>query len=99
MRSRQGEARARARAVSFVAADLAREPHEPEPRGWYGAPVGWFDAAGDGELAIAIRSGLLDGRQALLFAGGGIVASSDPELELDETRTKLRALLGALGAT
>jgi isochorismate synthase len=73
--------------------------HEPEPRGWYAAPIGWFDAAGDGELTIAIRSGLVSGRTALLFAGGGIVRDSDAELELDETRVKLRALLGALGAT
>jgi len=71
---------------------------EPEPRGWYGAPVGWFDAAGDGELMVAIRSGLLDGRRALLYAGAGIVRESDADLELDETRVKLRALLGALGA-
>lgn len=78
-------------ALSWIAAN------EPEPRGWYASPVGWFDAAGDGELAIAIRSGLIDGRHALLFAGGGIVSGSDPDAELDETRIKLRALLGALG--
>ncbi|MCB9563377.1 MAG: isochorismate synthase [Kofleriaceae bacterium] len=72
---------------------------EPEARGWYAAPVGWFDADGDGELVVAIRSGVLDGRHALLYAGGGIVAASDPDAELDETRVKLRALLGALGAT
>ena len=71
---------------------------EPEPRGWYAAPVGWFDAAGDGELVVAIRSGVLAGRTALLYVGAGIVRDSDPELELDETRVKLRALLGALGA-
>jgi len=82
-----------ATALAWIAAN------EPEPRGWYGAPVGWFDGNGDGELAIAIRSGLLDGRHALLYAGGGIVAGSDPDLELDETRIKLRALLGALGVT
>lgn len=71
--------------------------HEPTPRGWYAAPVGWFDLAGDGELAVAIRSGLLVGRQAHLWAGAGIVAGSDPERELAETEVKLRAMLGALG--
>ena len=87
-------------AVGGVPTDVALAwiaANEPEPRGWYASPVGWFDAAGDGELAIAIRSGLIDGRHALLFAGGGIVRDSDPDAELDETRIKLRALLGALG--
>jgi menaquinone-specific isochorismate synthase len=71
--------------------------HEPDPRGWYAGPVGWFDASGDGELAVAIRSGLLRGRQAHLFAGAGIVRDSDPDAELAETRLKLRALSAALG--
>jgi salicylate biosynthesis isochorismate synthase len=69
-----------------------------EPRGWYAAPVGWFDAAGDGELNVAIRSGVIDGATALLYAGCGIVADSDPDAELDESRIKLRPMLGALGA-
>jgi salicylate biosynthesis isochorismate synthase len=88
-------------AVGGVPTQLALDwiaAREPEPRGWYGAPVGWFDAAGDGELVVAIRSGLLDGRHALLYAGAGIVRDSDVELEFDKTRVKLRALLGALGA-
>lgn len=71
--------------------------HEPDPRGWYAGPVGWFDAAGDGELAVAIRSGLLHGRQAHLYSGAGIVRDSDPDAELAETRLKLRALSAALG--
>ena len=71
---------------------------EEEPRGWYAAPVGWFDAAGDGEFAVAIRSALLRGRRADLYAGAGIVADSDPEVEYAEIGWKQRALLGALGA-
>ena len=71
--------------------------HEVVPRGWYAAPVGWFDLDGNGELAVAIRSGLLTGERAHLWAGAGIVAGSDPDRELAETDLKLRAMLGALG--
>jgi menaquinone-specific isochorismate synthase len=70
---------------------------EVAPRGWYAAPVGWFDLQGNGELAVAIRSGLLAGERAHLWAGAGIVAGSDPDRELAETDLKLRAMLGALG--
>jgi isochorismate synthase len=70
---------------------------EVAPRGWYAAPVGWFDLQGNGELAVAIRSGLLVGERAHLWAGAGIVAGSDPDRELAETDLKLRAMLGALG--
>lgn len=72
---------------------------EVVPRGWYAAPVGWFDLEGNGELAVAIRSGLLAGERAHLWAGAGIVAGSDPERELAETDLKLRAMLGALGVS
>lgn len=71
--------------------------HEREPRGWYAAPVGWFDRAGDGELAVGIRSGLFDSAEAHLWAGAGIVGASEPTRELHETTVKLRALRGALG--
>lgn len=67
-------------------------------RGWYGAPVGWVDARGQGEFAVAIRSALVGRYEASLFAGAGIVAASDPEREERETNIKLRAMLGALGA-
>lgn len=70
---------------------------EVVPRGWYASPVGWFDLDGNGELAVAIRSGLLAGARAHLWAGAGIVAGSDPDRELAETDLKLRAMLGALG--
>lgn len=71
--------------------------HEPAARGWYASPVGWFDLDGNGELAVAIRSGVLAGNRAHLWAGAGIVAGSDPARELAETDSKLRAMLGALG--
>jgi menaquinone-specific isochorismate synthase len=66
-------------------------------RGRYAAPVGWTDAAGDGEWGIALRCAELAGARARLFAGVGIVAESLPEAELEETRLKLRAMQAALG--
>jgi isochorismate synthase len=62
-------------------------------RGWYAGPVGWMDAAEDGEFCVALRSALLRDRIAHLFAGAGIVADSDPAAELAETELKLGALL------
>jgi salicylate biosynthesis isochorismate synthase len=67
-------------------------------RGWYTGAVGWMDARCDGELAIAIRCGLLCPEGARLFAGNGMMPASDPDSELRETETKLRVLLGALGS-
>ena len=65
-------------------------------RGRYAGPVGWFDSAGDGEWAIALRCAQLKDTGARLFAGAGIVAGSLPEEELAETRLKLRAMTNAL---
>lgn len=65
-------------------------------RGAYAGPVGWVDADGDGEWAIALRCALLDGEHATLYAGAGIVADSDPSSEADETDRKFRAFLDAL---
>jgi isochorismate synthase len=62
-------------------------------RGWYAGPVGWMDAAEDGEFCVALRSALLRDRTAHLFAGAGIVADSEPAAELAETELKLEALL------
>lgn len=73
--------------------------NETVPRGWYASPVGWFDLAGNGELVVAIRSCVLAGDRAHLWAGAGIVAGSDPDRELAETDLKLRAMLGALGVS
>jgi len=69
---------------------------EPFERGRYAGPVGWVDADGDGEWAIALRCAELRGDRAILYAGAGIVAGSDPEKELDETERKFRAFLDAL---
>ena len=57
-------------------------------RGRYAGPVGWIDAAGDGEWGIALRSAKVDGKTVRLFAGCGIVADSDPEAELAEAQAK-----------
>lgn len=71
--------------------------HEPDERGWYSGPIGWFDRVGDGEFCVALRSGLLQGTRAHLYVGAGIVAASDPSAEYAETRLKLASLLHALG--
>jgi len=65
-------------------------------RGWYAAPVGWFDGDGDGEFAIGIRSGVAAGRRVTLFAGNGIVADSDPAEEWAEIAPKFRPVLDEL---
>ncbi len=88
-------------AVGGVPTDTAMRwirEHEPAGRGWYAAPIGWFDAAGDGDFAVALRSCVLRGREAFLYAGAGIVRDSDPDLEYTETELKKQALLTALGA-
>ncbi|KNY06055.1 isochorismate synthase [Microbacterium sp. GCS4] len=73
---------------------------EPFDRGRYAGPVGWVDAAGNGEWAIALRcaqfSPVADGIAVTAYAGAGIVAGSDPESELLETRVKFRPLVDAL---
>jgi salicylate biosynthesis isochorismate synthase len=65
-------------------------------RGWYSGPVGWADAAGDGEFCVALRCALLRGNVAHCYAGNGIVRDSDPAAELAETEIKLAALLPLL---
>jgi len=64
----------------------------------YAGPVGWFDARGDGEFGIALRCGLVDRDAGTVraFAGCGIVAGSDPERELAESRAKLIPMKSAL---
>ncbi|MDV2582133.1 isochorismate synthase [Alkalibacillus haloalkaliphilus] len=71
--------------------------NEPLERGWYAAPIGWVDENLNGEFAVAIRSALLTGHKARLFAGCGIVSDSDPKAEYDETNLKFSPMLGALG--
>jgi salicylate biosynthesis isochorismate synthase/menaquinone-specific isochorismate synthase len=65
-------------------------------RGWYSGPVGWTDAAGDGEFCVALRCALLNANVARCYAGNGIVRDSDPAAELAETEVKLQALLPLL---
>ena len=67
-------------------------------RGRYGGAVGWVDARGNGTWAVAIRCAEFsqDRRQARLFAGGGIVADSEPLAELAETQAKFQAMLSAI---
>ncbi|MEN9802264.1 MAG: hypothetical protein RLZ37_1389 [Actinomycetota bacterium] len=71
---------------------------EGRDRGSYGGAVGWVDAFGNGTWAVAIRCAFLseDRTRAQLFAGGGIVAESDPDAELAETQAKFQAMLSAL---
>lgn len=71
--------------------------HELVDRGWYGAPVGWLDHNNNGEFAVAIRSGLIQGAEASLFAGCGVVKDSDPEAEYEETNIKFVPMLSVLG--
>lgn len=66
-------------------------------RGWYAGPVGWMDGAGEGAFCIGIRSALIRGDQAVLYAGAGIVEGSDPAGEFEETEWKFQPLLNALG--
>ncbi|BDG37216.1 isochorismate synthase [Saccharococcus caldoxylosilyticus] len=70
---------------------------EPLDRGWYAGPIGWMDTEGNGEFAVAIRSGLLQGQEVSIFAGCGIVGDSDPISEYEETKVKFIPMLSALG--
>jgi menaquinone-specific isochorismate synthase len=65
-------------------------------RSLYAAPLGWMDAQGNAEFVVGIRSALLDGHCARLYAGAGIVKGSDPDRELAEIRLKFQTLLQAL---
>lgn len=68
-------------------------------RGFYAGAVGWCDKDGNGEFMVAIRCAEVsgDGLRVRAWAGGGIVADSDPQAELAETDAKLRTILRALG--
>jgi isochorismate synthase len=72
--------------------------HESFDRGWYSGAVGWFDAKGDGDFNVALRSGLIRGNQAWLYAGAGIVRESAAAAEYEETTLKLAAVLASLRA-
>ena len=82
-------------------ANAAISELEQMDRGRYAGPVGWIDAAGDGEWGIALRCGAFDPgnpRQMRLFAGCGIVAGSDPAAELAESDAKFVPMRDALTA-
>ncbi|MEC3883480.1 isochorismate synthase [Halobacillus sp. HZG1] len=68
-------------------------------RGWYAGPIGWFDAQDNGEFAVAIRSALIQQKEASLFAGCGVVEDSDPEAEYAETAVKLKPMMDVLGGS
>jgi len=65
---------------------------EPRGRGWYAGPIGWMTPEGEGDFAVGIRSALVRGHRALLYAGAGIVAGSQPEREWDECEAKLGSI-------
>ncbi len=80
-----------------MAAAVARiRQLEGFPRGLYAGAIGWMNARGGGEFFVGLRSALVEGNQARLYAGAGIVAGSSPEKEFAETELKFRAMLDAL---
>jgi menaquinone-specific isochorismate synthase len=79
---------------NIACAEIQR--YESFERGLYAAPLGWVDGSGNCEFIVGIRSALIDGNSARLYAGAGIVAGSDPDKELAEIQLKLQALLKAL---
>ncbi len=84
---------------TVLARDLIRKI-EGMDRGRYAGPVGWLGSDGDGEWGIALRSAELpehDDHLVRIFAGCGIVAASDPAVELAESEAKLEPLRYALG--
>ncbi|MFN7349880.1 MAG: isochorismate synthase MenF [Dolichospermum sp.] len=86
-------------AVAGAARDIACTEirrYENFERGLYAAPLGWVDGEGNCEFIVGIRSALIDGNYARLYAGAGIVAGSDPQKEFAEVQLKLQALLKAL---
>ncbi|MEM6613806.1 MAG: isochorismate synthase [Cyanobacteria bacterium P01_C01_bin.72] len=70
--------------------------YEKCDRSLYAAPLGWVDYEGNCEFIVGIRSALIDGKSARLYAGAGIVSGSNPDKELDEVELKLQSLLKAL---
>ena len=69
---------------------------EKSPRGIYGGAAGYFSLTGDMDLAIVIRTMVLEGRTLTMRSGAGIVADSDPDREYDETINKAKAVFEAV---
>ncbi len=74
------------------------EELEPHRRNLYGGCVGYLDAGGDMDMAIAIRTAVLHRGTAYVQAGGGLVADSDPVAEQAECENKAAAVLRAVAA-
>ena len=70
---------------------------EKDARGIYGGGVGYYSWNGDADFAIVIRTIIKNGRMAIVQAGAGIVADSDPEYEFNETERKMAAMIKAIG--
>ncbi|MBB3050390.1 isochorismate synthase [Prauserella isguenensis] len=70
---------------------------EPFDRRYYAGATGWVDADGDGEWTVSIRCADAGATSLRMYAGGGIVADSDPQAELDETSAKFATLARAMG--
>ncbi|CAO3379126.1 isochorismate synthase [Azospirillum argentinense] len=87
-------------AICGTPTDLARDAIdrlEGYARNWYSGMVGWMDSRGNGEWALSIRCGLIQGRHLRLYAGAGVVAESDPAAEWEETAAKLTTMLNLFG--
>ena len=92
--------------VTFPAGTLSGAPkrrameliasHEPDARGPYGGAVGYCTFQGDLDFCITIRTAVVKDGKAHLQSGAGVVADSDPQTELDETKAKASALLPAV---
>ncbi|HET6713262.1 MAG TPA: anthranilate synthase component I family protein [Actinomycetota bacterium] len=92
--------------VTFPAGTLSGAPkrrameliasHEPDARGPYGGAVGYCTFQGDLDFCITIRTAVVKDGSAHLQSGAGVVADSDPQSELDETKAKASALLPAV---
>jgi menaquinone-specific isochorismate synthase len=80
----------------LAAAVAAIRGLENFPRGLYAGAIGWSNARGGGEFFVGLRSALVDGGMARVYAGAGIVAGSTPEKEFAETELKFKAMLEAL---
>jgi anthranilate synthase component 1 len=70
---------------------------ETDARGIYGGGVGYYSWNGDVDFAIVIRTIIKNGKTAIVQAGAGIVADSDPEYEYNETERKMAAMIKAIG--
>jgi menaquinone-specific isochorismate synthase len=78
-------------------AELLISDLEPITRGWYAAPIGWLDHERNGHFGVGIRAAVSRKGTLWCYAGGGVVAESEPEREWRETDLKFRPMLNAVG--